>query len=136
MEEYALANKISKESAFAWWNPHALKKRDFSIMKVRQSKFKDNKYGIKIPKNIMEAYTFDRGQGNFFWRNAIRREMKCKSPACYVLNEGVTSPPQYKFVGFHLVLDIKIDFSRKARLVSDGCKTHYPVTSTFAGVVF
>ena len=54
--EYALANKITKEPAFAWWTPHALKKRDSIIMAVRQrATFKTNKYGIKIPKNIVEA---------------------------------------------------------------------------------
>ena len=31
--------------------------------------------------------------------------------------------------------DIKIDFTRKARLVAEGCRTPNPVTSTYAGVV-
>ena len=134
--EYALANKITKEPAFAWWTPHALKKRDSIIMAVRQrATFKNNKYGIKVPKNIVEAYSFDRENNNFFWRDAIRKEMKGISPAFDVLDEGVNPPPQYKYVGFHLVFDIKMDFTRKARLVADGCKTPDPVTSTYAGVV-
>ena len=134
--EYALANNISKEPAFAWWTPHALKKRDSIVMAVRQrATFKDNKYGIKVPKNIVEAYAFDRENGNFIWRDAIRKEMKGISPAFDVLDEGENPPSQYKYVGFHLVFDIKMDFSRKARLVADGCKTPDPVTSTYAGVV-
>ena len=49
--------------------------------------------------------------------------MKGISPAFDVLDEDINPPPQYKYVGFHLVFDIKMDFSRKARLVADGCKT-------------
>ena len=61
-----MANKISKEPAFAWWTPHALKKRDFIVIAVWQrATFKDNKYGIKVPKNIVEAYAFYRENGNF-----------------------------------------------------------------------
>ena len=105
-------------------------------MAVRQrATFKDNKYGIKVPKNIVEAYAFDKENGNFLWRDAIRKEMKGISPAFDVLDEGVNPPPQYKYVGFHLVFDIKMDFTRKARLVADGCRTPDPVTSTYAGVV-
>ena len=134
--EYDLANKISKEPAFDWWTPHALKKRDSIVMTVWQRvTFKDNKYGIKIPRNIVQAYAFDRENGNNAWRDAIRKEMKGISPACDVLDEGVSPPSQYKYVGFHLVFDIKTDFTRKARLVAEGYKTPDPVTSTYASVV-
>ena len=61
--------------------------------------------------------------------------MKDISPAFDVINEGVNPPPQYKYVGFHLVFDINMGFTRNARLVAEGCKTPDPVTSTYAGVV-
>ena len=35
-----------------------------------------------------------------------------------------------------MIYDIKMDFTRKARLVAEGCRTPNPVTSTYAGVVF
>ena len=35
----------------------------------------------------------------------------------------------------HLVFDIKMDFTRKARWVKDGHRTPEPELSTFAGVV-
>ena len=34
-----------------------------------------------------------------------------------------------------MIYDIKMDSTRKARLVSEGCRTPNPVTSTYAGVV-
>ena len=35
----------------------------------------------------------------------------------------------------HLIFDVKMDLTRKARLVADGHKTPDPVESTYAGVV-
>ena len=35
LAEYAIANKISQEPAFAWWVPYDLKKRDIIISKLK-----------------------------------------------------------------------------------------------------
>ena len=35
LAEYAVANKIDKEPAFAWWVPYTLKKRQRIISKVK-----------------------------------------------------------------------------------------------------
>jgi hypothetical protein len=35
LAEYAVANKIDLEPAFAWWVPHVLKKRNRIIKKVK-----------------------------------------------------------------------------------------------------
>ena len=32
-------------------------------------------YGMKIPKNVKEAYTFDYDNNNTFWRDAVHLEM-------------------------------------------------------------
>ena len=34
-----------------------------------------------------------------------------------------------------MIYDIKMDFTRKCRLVAEGCRTPNPVTSTYTGVV-
>ena len=41
----------------------------------------------------------------------------------------------YKYVGFHVVFDIKMDFTWKARLVANGYKVPDPAVSTYSGVV-
>ena len=41
----------------------------------------------------------------------------------------------FKQLGVHLIFDIKMDMTRKARLVADGHKTEDPIGSTYAGVV-
>ena len=41
----------------------------------------------------------------------------------------------HKQLSFRKIYDIKMDFTRKARLVAEGCKTSNPVTSTYTVVV-
>eukprot|EP00957_Ditylum_brightwellii_P182201 13881200-Ditylum_brightwellii.AAC.1 len=52
-----------------------------------------------------------------------------------VYEEGRSTPPGWKKVTGHLVWDVKIDFTRKARWVLDGHKTVNPIGSTYSGVV-
>ena len=52
-----------------------------------------------------------------------------------ILDEGAHAPHGWKQVARHLVWDVKIDFTRKARWVLDGHKTLNPIGSTYACVV-
>ena len=52
-----------------------------------------------------------------------------------ILDEGVHVPHGWKQVTVHLVWDVKMDFTRKARWVLNGHKTPDPIGSTYAGVV-
>ena len=53
-----------------------------------------------------------------------------------VLEEGQKAPQGWNRVTGHLVFDVKMDFTRKARWVLDGHKTPDPIDSTYAGVFF
>ena len=55
--------------------------------------------------------------------------------AFQVLETGKQAPPGWRHVTGHIVWDLKMDFTRKARWVLDGHKTPDPVGSTYAGVV-
>ena len=52
-----------------------------------------------------------------------------------VLEDGKRPSEVHEKLPFHMIYDIKMDFTRKARLVSEGCRTPNPVTSTYAGSV-
>ena len=52
-----------------------------------------------------------------------------------ILDESQPLPIGWSKESGHLVFDIKMDFSRKARWVLDGHKTSDPEGSTYAGVV-
>ena len=51
------------------------------------------------------------------------------------LDHGVKAPATWKRTSGHIVWDVKMDFTRKARWVKDGHKTPDPVTSNYSGVV-
>ena len=77
----------------------------------------------------------DKENVNPYWRDAIVKEMKNVGVAFELLDEGVQAPPGWHKVTGHLVFDVKMDFTRKARWVLDGHKTPDPLGSTYAGVV-
>ena len=69
------------------------------------------------------------------WRDALKKEMYNVGVAFEILDEGARAPHGWKRVTGHLVWDVKMDFTRKARWVLDGHKTPDPIGSTYAGVV-
>jgi hypothetical protein len=77
----------------------------------------------------------DTKNGNDFWRKALEKEMTNIGIAFEVLDDGVKAPVGWSKVTGHLVWDVKMDFTRKARWVLDGHLTPDPIGSTYAGVV-
>jgi hypothetical protein len=61
--EYAVANKIAEDPAFAWWVCKALRKRDRIIKKVKARYWaKTHKFGIELPKTVAEALKIDESE--------------------------------------------------------------------------
>ena len=52
-----------------------------------------------------------------------------------ILDDGIKPPPGWRKASGHLVFDVKMDFTRKARWGKDGHSTPDPTTSAYAGVV-
>ena len=52
-----------------------------------------------------------------------------------VVEDGKPMPHGYKRILYHMVFDVKMDFTRKARLVAGGHKTDPPTTLTYSSVV-
>ena len=77
----------------------------------------------------------DQKNGNTMWRDALALEMFNVGVAFEILEEGQSTPAGRKKASGHLILDVKMDFTRKARWVLDGHKTPDPIRSTFTGVV-
>ena len=128
-------NKIAEEPAFAWWVRPVLKKRDRIIKKVK-TKYWDKriKYGIAMPKSVKEALEIDEMTGTTFWRDAIEKEMKNVAVA-FEFIDGVVVPPGYQQIPCHMIFDVKLDLTRKARYVAGGHKTEVPKEHTFSSVV-
>ena len=134
--EYARARGISNEPAFAWWVPYTLRKREVILTAVKNwIRRMTHKYGIKIPRDVEHAHEIDARNGNTLQRDALKKEMYNVGVAFEILDEGVHAPHGWKRVTGHLVWDVKMDFTRKARWVLDGHKIPDPIVSTYTGVV-
>ena len=134
--EFAISAQLTESPAFSWWVPFTLKKRDQIISKVQHRLVKKKfKYGFEVPNSIQEAYEIDKRNNNTRWRDAISKEMRNVRVAFKFLQESDSIPPAHEFVPCHLVFDVKMDGTAKARLVAAGCRTADPQGSTWAGVV-
>jgi hypothetical protein len=93
---------------------------------------------------VEEALEIDWTTNTDFWRKAINKEM-AKVKIAWITHDGHT-PQQVRegkaseFIGFqkigcHIVFDIKMDFTRKARFVTGGHTTTAPTSITYLSVV-
>ncbi|MGH7974682.1 MAG: reverse transcriptase domain-containing protein, partial [bacterium] len=134
--EYAVANKIADGPAFAWWINDVIRKRDRIISKIRSRYWKrTHKFGIQVPRNVDEALQIDKETGTDLWYKAIQKEMKNVVPAFQFVEKNERVPIGYKWIPCHMVFDVKMDFTRKARLVAGGHVTDPPATITYSSVV-
>ena len=134
--EFVKASGVDDEPAFAWWVPYTLSKRDRIIAAVNSRvKKRTHKYGIEVPTSVDHAKRIDDKNANTFWQDAIAKEMYNVAVAFKILEHGESLPVGYTKASGHMVFDVKMDFTRKARWVKDGHRTPDPDESTYAGVV-
>ena len=113
-----------------------LKKRDAIIASVwKKIAQTTHKYGIKIPTSWDHATKIDTKNGNHLWRNSLAIEMKYIGVAFDVLEDHQNVPVGYTKASGHLIWDVKMDFTRKARWVKDGHRTVDLLGLNYAGVV-
>ena len=124
--EYAIANKIAEEPAFSWWVRKVLRKRDRIIKKVKARYWANtHKFGIELPKTVEDALKIDERTGTDFWRKAMGLEMNNVLSAFEFIDDDVV-PKFYEHIDCHIVFDVKMDLTRKARLVAGGHQTDPP----------
>jgi Reverse transcriptase (RNA-dependent DNA polymerase) len=134
--QYAVDNKIESEPAFAWWVRDLIRQKDRMIAKVKSKYWlRTHKFGIEVPKSVREALEIDRATGTDLWRRAIEKEMLNVKPAFQILEDDEKVPVGHQFIKCHMVFDIKMDFTRKARFVAGGHMTKAPASITYSSVV-
>ena len=77
----------------------------------------------------------DRKNENTMFKDALALEVFNVGVAFEILEEDQAAPPGWNNASGHLIWDVKMDFTRKARWVLDGHKTPDQIGSTVAGVV-
>ncbi len=116
--------------------PYVLRKRDVIILAVNSRVHKtSHKYGIKVPSSAKHAIEIDRKNKNTLWQDALAKEMGNVCVALEILSPNAKAPPGWYKASGHIIFDVNMDFTRKARWVKDGRKTPNSTTSSFAGVV-
>ncbi len=134
--EFAVRQGLEELPAFRWWVKDTLKRRDRIIKAVKTRYLKrTHKYGIALPKTVEEAYQLDRESGTDYWHKAIVKEMTNNAVAFKFLEEGDCIPPGSQWIPFHMIFDVKCDFTRKARFVAGGNWTDAPSQLTYSSVV-
>ena len=93
------------------------------------------KFGIEIPGTVEQAKELDRKNGNTLWSDAITKEMKNSKVAFELLARGEKAPVGYKEITCHLIFDLKLDMTHKARYVAGGHLTEVPTSMTYSSVV-
>ena len=142
--EYAVNNMISHEPAFNWWVHEVLKKRDRIISKVKGRYWRTtHKFGISVPKTVEEALEIDEQTGTRFWSHAIAKEMT-KAKVAWISRDGsptdarkgkVSALHGYQEIKCHIVFDVNMDLTRKARFCANGNETSTPASAVYSSVV-
>ena len=134
--EYAAHNALLSHPVFAWWAPQVLKRKEKIIKQVshRLAK-KQYKFGIKVPNTVDEALALDKENNNTLWHDAIQKELKNVLVAFHLLEDGEQLPVGSKEIPYHIIFDVKLDLTRKARLVAGGHRNKdVPKYTTFSTV--
>ena len=92
-------------------------------------------FSVKVPLTAEEAIALDKQNGNTLWHDAIEKEMKNLRIASEVLDKDASVPVGYKEIMCHLIFEVKMNLTRKARYVAGGHLTNPPSLMTYASVV-
>jgi hypothetical protein len=145
LAEYAVANQINTEPALAWWINTVLKKRERIIQKLQKKYWRtEYKFCVRVPKTVDEALQLDKITGTNHWEQALKREMT-KVSVAYKPEEGVTpddvrSGKVHDMIGYqkikcHIIFNVKMKFTRKARFVAGGHMTQPASSINYSSVV-
>ena len=104
------------------------KKRIISKVKSRYWKT-THKCGIRLPHSVEEALELDRKSNTDHWAKAVAKENKRVKVSWHAM-DGVTPDDVrdgkvkeltgYQEIKCHMIFDVKMDFTRKARFVARG----------------
>ncbi|KAL7528645.1 hypothetical protein ACHAWF_002641 [Thalassiosira exigua] len=141
LAEYVVAMSLDKEPAFAWWVDYVSKKPKMIVKKAKSKYWRTtHKYDIRVPKTPEEAHRIDKETGTDLWEKAMIKEM-AKAKVSYELVDGCTLEEVrsdkvpalrgYQGISCHIIFDVKMDFTRKARFVANNSTTDTPSALTY-----
>ena len=97
---------------------------------------KNIKFGIRVPQTVNEALRLDENNGNCLRIDVIAKDTNAVMIEFKLLNGGEKPPPNYQEIIYHIIFDIKMEYSRrKTRCVVGGHATVASPTLAYASVV-
>jgi hypothetical protein len=113
-----------------------LKHRDYVIKKLKTRKVwqETMKFGIELLQTVQEALEIDGRTGTTYWCDTIIKEMATVAHVFKFVGDDKV-PGNYQFVHCHMVFDVKMDLTCKARFVAGGHMTDPPKNMTYSSVV-
>ena len=119
-----------------------LRRRNRYVAKVKSRYWKtSHKFGIRLPHSIEESLRIDRDTGTNHWRETIKKEMVHVRPAFQPWDGTVDQARSkkeglvgYQEIKLHMIFDVKMDLTRKARFVAGGHTTDTPTSMTYSFV--
>ena len=93
-----------------------------------------HKFGLRVLDTVKEAMEIDGVNGNTLWQDAIEKEMQNVYVAFHIRTDSQV-PRGYKLIPHYIIFEIKMDFTRKARLLAGGHNTGPPAQLTYSSMV-
>jgi hypothetical protein len=89
---------------------------------------------IEVPRSIPHALEIDRKTNTTFWQDAIAKEMNTLAvlKVFEFLKPGEKAPQGYQHIKMWIIFDVKMNLTRKARLVAGGHVTKAPPWDCFS----
>jgi hypothetical protein len=96
-------------------------------------------FGVKIPKNVTQAYEFDKENGNTLWTDAISKEinslLNMSTFEFYSPGYHFSKSEGWQFAPLRMIFAVKHDLRCKARMVAGGHVTDASMYDRYAATV-
>ena len=106
-----------------------------SQIKTVQHRKGQMKFGIQISGTFDQALRLDKEGGKNLWQTVIEKEWKNSRMKFKLLERGEPPPVGVKEITCHLIFDLKLDMTQKARYVPGGHLTEVLTHMTYSSVV-
>jgi hypothetical protein len=77
-----------------------------------------HRFGIRVPKTVLEAHKIDCANGNDYWQKSVQTEMNNVSVAFKMLDDRANNSVGYQNIDCHMIFNVKMEhFRHEAQLV-------------------
>ena len=145
LAKYAKEQNLLDYSIWKWARSYSKNEKKYKrllkqarLMKKRTGKAIKYQFGIRVPRNIREAYVLDSVNGDTKWHDAIEKEVKMLKdvyPCFRVPDDPSEITQEYQKVPLLWVFAAKFDGRARARCVCGGHVTDDIEFDIYCGVV-